>query len=94
MSFETYLNLFANIVLTLSVVAFIVLLYNSKGIVHKWPLIGSYLLRISLVLVAVGGLGNCLILSTPPSSEIILNLGMAGLFSWAAWFHNNLLKGR
>jgi hypothetical protein len=94
MNFETYLNLLANVVLTLSVTAFIVLLYNSKGIVNKWPLIGSYLLRVSLVLMAVGGLGNCLMLSTPPSSEIILNVGMAGLFSWAAWFHNKLLKGR
>lgn len=94
MSFETYLNLFANIALTLSVVAFIVLLYNSKGITNKWPLIGSYLLKISLVLMAVGGLGNCLTLSTPPSSEVILNVGTAGLFSWAAWFHNKLLKGR
>lgn len=94
MNFETYLNLLANVVLTLSVTAFMVLLYNSKGIVNKWPLIGSYLLRASLVLMAVGGLGNCLTLSTPASTEIILNLGTAGLFAWAAWFHNNLLKGR
>lgn len=94
MSFETFINFIANIVLTTSVSIFTIFLYRTDGVVRKWPLTGSYLLRIALVAIAVGGLGNCLILSTPPHTEIILNLGMAALFSWAAWFHHNLLKDK
>lgn len=92
MSLDTFLNLIANTVLTTSVAIFIVLLYRTDGVVRKWPLVGSYLLRLSLTAIAVGGLGNCLILSTPPHTEVLLNVGTAGLFAWAAWFHHNLLK--
>ena len=92
MSLETFLNLTANIVLTASVSIFTIFPYRSDGVVRRWPLIGSYLLRLSLVAIAVGGLGNCLILSTPPHTEVLLNIGTAGLFAWAAWFHHNLLK--
>jgi len=92
MSLDTFLNLTANIVLTASVSIFIIFLYRSDGAVRRWPMIGSYLLRLSLVAIAVGGLGNCLTLSTPPHTEVLLNMGSAGLFAWAAWFHHNLLK--
>ena len=92
MSLETFLNLTANIVLTASVSIFTIFLYRSDGVVRRWPLIGSYLLRLSLVAIAVGGLGKCLTLSTPPHTEVLLNIGTAGLFAWAAWFHHNLLK--
>ena len=92
MSLETFLNLTANIVLTASVSIFTIFLYRSDGVVRRWPMIGSYLLRLSLVAIAVGGLGNCLTLSTPPHTEVLLNIGTAGLFAWAAWFHHNLLK--
>lgn len=92
MSLDTFLNLIANTVLTTSVAIFIVLLYRTDSVVRKWPLAGSYLLRLSLVAIAVGGLGNCLTLSTPPHTEVLLNIGTAGLFAWAAWFHHNLLK--
>lgn len=94
MSLDTFLNLVANIVLTTSVAIFIVLLYRTDSVVRKWPLVGSYLLRLSLTAMAVGGLGNCLTLSTPPHSEVLLNIGTAGLFAWAAWFHHNLLKDK
>lgn len=92
MSFETFINFIANIVLTASVSIFTIFLYRTDGVVRKWPLVGSYMLRISLVAIAVGGLGNCLTLSTPPHTEVLLNIGMAGLFAWAAWFHHKLLK--
>jgi hypothetical protein len=92
MNLDTFLNLTANIVLTASVSIFTIFLYRSDGAVRRWPMIGSYLLRLSLVAIAVGGLGNCLTLSTPPHTEVLLNIGTAGLFAWAAWFHHNLLK--
>ena len=92
MNLDTFLNLTANIVLTASVSIFTIFLYRSDGVVRRWPIIGSYLLRLSLVAIAVGGLGNCLTLSTPPHTEVLLNIGTAGLFAWAAWFHHNLLK--
>lgn len=94
MNIDTLINFCASAVLTISVSVFSILLYRTDSIVRKWPFVGSYLLRLSLVAVAVGGLGNCLTLSTPSQTEIILNAGMSGLFAWAAWFHIKLLKDR
>jgi hypothetical protein len=55
-------------------------------------MVGSFMLRLSLVTTASGSLLNCLTMSTPPTSEIIVNCGLAGIFSWAVVFHAKLIK--
>jgi hypothetical protein len=40
-------------------------------------------------MTAAGSLFNFLTLSTPPFSEVLLNLGLAVVFLWAAVFHYN-----
>jgi hypothetical protein len=45
------------------------------------------LIKFSLAMIAAGALMNVLSLSTPPVSEIVLNVGLAGLFSWAFVWH-------
>jgi len=92
MSVETVTNLFANAVLTAAVSGFGILLFRSDSVVKKWPAVGHFALKASLVAVSAGSLGNCLTLSTPPFTEILLNVGLAGLFSWAVWFHIRLLN--
>ena len=88
----TIINLLANGILTAGVSAFLIMLYRSDGVVRRWPMTGSLVLKISLVATASGALFNCLTLSTPSISEIVLNCGLAGVFAWAAAFHAKLLK--
>ena len=44
-------------------------------------------IRFSLIAVAAGGLFNVLTLSTPHWSEILLNVGIGLLFTWAVTWH-------
>jgi len=88
----TIINSLANGILTAGVSLFMIMLYRSDGVVKRWPMTGSVLLKISLVATASGALFNCLTLSTPATSEIMLNCGLAGVFAWAAVFHAKLLK--
>ena len=92
MSLLTIVNAVASAILTAGVSAFMVMLYRSDGVVRRWPMTGSLLLRLSLTATASGALFNCLTLSTPGFSEIMLNCGLAGVFAWAAVFHAKLLK--
>jgi len=88
----TIVNAIASGILTAGVSAFMIMLYRSDGVVRRWPMTGSILLKISLSFTASGALFNFLTLSTPPTSEIILNCGLAGVFAWATIFHAKLLK--
>ena len=88
----TIVNAIASGILTAGVSAFMIMLYRSDGVVRRWPMTGSILLKISLSFTASGALFNGLTLSTPPTSEIILNCGLAGVFAWATIFHAKLLK--
>lgn len=93
MSFWTILNLVANGILTAGISGFYILIYRDDGVVRRWPMVGSWVLRISLVATAAASLGNCLILSNPDSkTEVVLNMGLAGIFAWAVMFHMELLK--
>jgi hypothetical protein len=89
---ETIINAIANGLLAAGVSAFMVMIYRSGGLVQKFPMAGSLLLRASLTITAAGALLNCLTLSTPADSEIMMNCGLAGIFVWAAWFHAKLIK--
>jgi hypothetical protein len=88
----TVVKVIASGVLAAGVSAFMIMLYRSDGVVRRWPLTGSFLLRISLVATASGSLLNCLTMSTPAISEIIVNCGLAGIFSWGVYFHYKLIK--
>jgi len=55
--------------------------------IDKLPLAEKILLRIGLALPAVMGLWNVLYMSYPPTTEIIMNVGYACLFTWASIFH-------
>ena len=88
----TIVNAIASGVLTAGVSAFMIMLYRSEGVVRRWPMTGNLLLRLSLTATATGSLFNCLTMSTPADSEIILNCGLAGIFVWAVIFHSKLIK--
>lgn len=92
MKIETIINVIASGVLTAGVSAFMVMIYRSGGLVEKFHVANSFLLRISLAGTAAGSLANCLTLSTPNNSEILTNCSLAGIFVWASIFHAKLIK--
>lgn len=95
MTVTAIINLVSNAILTASISGFYILLYRDEGVVRRWPMIGSWLLKLSLVTTAAGSLANCVVMSDPDSvSEIVLNVGLAGIFSWAVMFHMELLRNK
>ena len=83
-----WLNLASNAVLTAVMAAFLVFLFGRENsFVYKMPAYKTFALKAGLALCTVGAALNVLLLSTPQWSEVVLNLGLATLFSWATWFH-------
>ena len=83
------LNLIANIIITIAITFFIIGVFGRKAKkIEEMPLIEQYFLRLALSTLASGSLLNVLSFATPhTTSEVILDCGLAMLFSWAAWFH-------
>ena len=79
----TILNLIANIFIALSTAGFMVMLQDVNNPVAKMNFGIRWWIKISLACTSGGALLNVITLSTPPMSEIILNLGLAGLFTWS-----------
>lgn len=100
-------NIIANITIGVSLGAFFVLLYgNAESIVHKWPIIKHWSVKIGLIIAIAASLYNAMnsivrqvmprhyddgsiIIDfvTVPPGEIIMNVGLAIIFSWAFYFH-------
>ena len=79
----TILNLIANIFIALSSAGFMVMIQDINNPVAKMNIGIRWWIKISLACTSGGALLNVITLSTPPYSEIILNIGLAGLFSWS-----------
>ena len=90
----TILNVIANIVISISVAGFMVMLQEPTNPVAKMPFLLRNWIKISLAFTAGGALLNVITLSTPPMSEIILNLGLGGLFSWSYFWQIKMFKDK
>ena len=88
----TILNVIANIFITISVAGFMIMLQEPSNPVAKMSFILRNWIKVSLALTSGGALLNVITLSTPPMSEIILNLGLGGLFSWAYLWNIKMFK--
>ena len=85
-----YCNIAANLLMTLSLVFFIILIFGrAESLVNKFSKAEYWLLKISLALATSGALFSAL--TNPPVTwtQFLRNLGMALLFTWAAFFHYN-----
>lgn len=100
-------NIIANGVIGISLGAFFVLLYgNANSIVHKWPIVKHWSVKIGLITAIAASLYNSMnsvvrqimprhyddgsiIIDfvTVPPGEIVMNVGLAIIFSWAFYFH-------
>jgi len=90
----TIFNVIANIVISISVAGFMVMLQEPTNPVAKMPFLLRNWIKISLALTSGGALLNVVTLSTPPVSEIVLNIGLAGLFSWSYFWHLKMFKDK
>lgn len=83
----TLLNAVASGIIAVSITGFIAMLQAETNPISRMPFVVRGWIKISLAAVAAGALMNVLSLSTPAWSEIVLNMGLAGLFSWAFFWH-------
>lgn len=83
----TLLNAVASGIIAVSITGFIAMLQAEGNPISRMPFVVRGWIKVSLAVVAAGALMNVLSLSTPAWSEIVLNIGLAGLFSWAFFWH-------
>lgn len=103
MDFLAVLNIFANTIICLGITSFFVLLFgNHNSIVHKWPVLQHWSLKIALVSIIATSAWNAMNVAykmiiprgvdvithiETPIGEILMNVGLAGLFVWIVYFH-------
>jgi ABC-type multidrug transport system fused ATPase/permease subunit len=103
MEFFQIINIFANILICIGMTGFYVLLFgNSHSIVHKWPIIQHWSLKIAIVSVIATSAWNAMNVvykmvvpravdvityTTTPVGEVLMNVGLAFLFAWVVYFH-------
>lgn len=89
-----YLNLLSNTIIAISVAGFIIMLQEPNNPVAKMSFLLRNWIKLSLAFTAGGALLNVVTLSNPPASEVVLNLGLAGLFAWSYFWHLKLFKDK
>ena len=83
-----YLNAVCNFVIAWSMVAFIIFVFGTRnGMMQKLPALERFSVKVGLVTICCGSVFNLFTLSTPPITELILNVGLAIIFLWGAVFH-------
>lgn len=87
------INLIANIILTLSGMIFFLQLYGKESsVVHRWDFISHWSLKFGLSAFVAGSFLNVLTLNHPSFSEVLMNIGLAALFTWAVMFHYKIFS--
>lgn len=88
MSVILAVNMAASVVMVVGFTAFLVFLFGRpNSMIHRLDGAHRGFVKAALAGCAAGALLNLLTLSEPPPSELVLNVSMAILFGWAAWFH-------
>ncbi len=93
---HTLLNFIANICIFVGAGTFYIMLFSNIGKGHKavdsFPATSHWLIKVGLAFTVGGAFLNMLTLSTPNLTEILMNIGLAGLFVWAAIYHAKKFK--
>lgn len=87
MEAKTIVNVIANIVVTISTTGFMALLRHNESPIEHMPFLIKTWIRLSLGLIASGALLSAIRLSNPYASEVIVNVGLASMFTWALFWH-------
>lgn len=89
MELKVLVNALANGTIAIATTGFIAILRHEKSPIERMPIILQWWIRVSLAMIAAGSLLSVLTLSNPKWSEVALNIGLAGLFSWAVSWHKS-----
>ena len=81
---------FVSLVLFVNMTAFYLMVFGKEGTIQKRPMWEQYFVRIGLLTILTGSLLNVLHEQAPPINEVIVNVGLAVLFTWASIFHYNV----
>lgn len=83
-----YINAIANLTISISMIFFMIFVFGSNNkMINALPKYESLLIRVGLSLISCGSLLSFLTLSSPQETEVIMNVGLALVFLWAAFFH-------
>ena len=81
------INAVANFVITLGITAFMIFVFGKSNIMYTLPWLERTFIKVALAIAASGALQSFLTFTTAPLSEVVLNIGLAMIFSWGAYFH-------
>jgi hypothetical protein len=88
MNWTLLINMVASAAMVVGFTAFLIFLFGRQNsLIHRLGGMHAGFVKVALSACAAGALLNLLTLSEPPPSEMLLNIGIALLFVWAAWFH-------
>lgn len=80
-------NQLVSLVLFVNMTAFYLMVFGKEGAIQKRPMWEQYFVRIGLLTILTGSLLNVLHEQAPPINEVIVNVGLAVLFTWGSIFH-------
>ena len=81
-------SLVANVMIIVGGSFFLISVFGRKSpTIEALPIIERWSIKTALAITAAGSLFNLLFMVVPPWSEIMLNLGLGGIFIWGAFFH-------
>ena len=81
------INLISNLLITISVALFMIFVFGKSNMMDRVSILERVSIKAGLALVSAGSLFNFLTFSCPQDSEVIMNLGLAVVFTWGAVFH-------
>lgn len=84
---EVILNAVCNIIICVTICIFMVFIFAKSAKMTTIPVWEQWMIKVGLAVTACGSLFNFLTLSNPPTTELILNVGLAIVFTWGVLFH-------
>lgn len=85
------INAIANALICLGGLAFYVMLFTKIGDgvkqIDRFGKTSYYTIKTALAFVVAGALLNVLLLTVPPFTEVLMNVGLGLIFAWAAVWH-------
>lgn len=86
--FPILLNAVCNAIIFLSMLMFIIFVFGRKNSkIYAYGDFQAFFLKFGLVSICLGSFLNILTFSSPPYTELVLNVGLAAVFLWGAIFH-------
>ncbi len=86
--FKMLINFASNLILCLSFTAFIIFVFGrADGKLNQMPWYKTIAVNVGLGVCTAGALFSALTLDNPNWPQVVLNLGLATTFAWAAYFH-------